>query len=68
VTLTATVTGSAGTPTGSVQFFANNVAVGSSRCRRGSIGMATATYSWVTSCSGQSASRGMSASYSGDGN
>jgi len=67
VTLTATVTGSAGTPTGSVQFFANNVAVGSSPLSAGSIGMATATYSWVTSCSASS-QQSMSASYSGDGN
>jgi hypothetical protein len=68
VTLTATVTGSAGTPTGKVQFFANNVALGSAIAVTALNGTtATATYSWVTSCSnlGQQV---MSASYSGDGN
>ena len=36
VTLTATVTGSAGTPTGNVQFLANNAALGSAGRGRGS--------------------------------
>ncbi len=61
VTLTATVTGAAGTPTGTVQFLANNVALGSP------VALATgvATYSWVTSCSnfGQ---QSITAAYSGD--
>jgi subtilase family serine protease len=62
VTLTATVSGSAGTPTGSVQFFANNVALGSAVALPSS---GAVTYSWVTSCSalGQQV---LSASYSGD--
>jgi hypothetical protein len=64
VTLTASVSGSAGTPTGTVQFFANNVALGSAvALSSGGI----ATYSWVTSCSalGQQV---LAASYSGDSN
>ncbi len=63
VTLTATVTGSAGTPTGTVQFFANGVAIGGPVTLSGN----TATYSWVTSCSalGQQV---LTASYSGDAN
>ena len=65
VALTATVTGSAGTPTGTVQFTANNVPLGSAvavtvQRRRNS-------YSWVTACSnlGQQV---MNAYYSGDAN
>jgi subtilase family serine protease len=81
VTLTATVCslvlnnqqvwvcgGSAGTPTGAVQFFANNVALGSAVAVTALNGTtATATYPWVTNCSnlGQQV---MSASYSGDAN
>ena len=68
VTLTATVTGSAGTPTGNVQFLANNAALGSAVTVVAlNSTTATATYSWVTSCSnlGQSV---MAASYSGDVN
>ncbi|HEX9201700.1 MAG TPA: protease pro-enzyme activation domain-containing protein, partial [Acidobacteriaceae bacterium] len=63
VTLTATVTGSAGTPTGTVQFLANNVALGSAV----TLSSGVATYSWVTSCTnlGQQV---MSAAYSGDAN
>jgi subtilase family serine protease len=64
VTLTANVTGSAATPTGTVQFFANGVALSSliSVPANGIV-----TYSWVTSCSalGQQV---LSASYSGDVN
>ncbi|HEV2619269.1 MAG TPA: Ig-like domain repeat protein, partial [Acidobacteriaceae bacterium] len=61
VTLTATVTGSAGTPTGTVQFFANGVSVSGAIALSGN----TATYVWTTSCSalGQQV---LSASYSGD--
>jgi Pro-kumamolisin, activation domain/Bacterial Ig-like domain (group 3) len=64
VTLTATVTGSAGTPTGTVKFLANNVVLGTAVPLPSS---GIATYSWVTSCSalGQQV---MSASYSGDAN
>ncbi len=69
VTLTATVTGAAGTPTGNVQFLANNAALGSpvNVAALGNGTTATASYSWVTSCSalGQSV---MQASYSGDVN
>ena len=69
VTLTATVVGStAATPTGTVQFLANNVALGSAVNVTGTAtSTATATYSWVTGCSnlGQQV---MSASYSGDMN
>jgi subtilase family serine protease len=63
VNLTATVAGSGGTPTGTVQFFANGVAVSSAITLTGN----TATYAWVTSCSalGQQV---LSASYSGDVN
>ena len=65
VTLTATVTGSAATPTGNVQFLANNAALGSAVTLNGTPAMAS--YSWVTSCSnlGQSV---VQASYSGDVN
>jgi subtilase family serine protease len=61
VTLTATVTGSGGTPTGTVQFLNNNVALGSSVALVNGV----ATYTFVTSCStlGQ---QNMSAVYSGD--
>ena len=64
VTLSATVTGSAGTPTGTVQFLANNVALGSSVPLPSS---GIASYSWVTSCSalGQQV---IAAAYSGDAN
>ena len=68
VNLTATVSGSVGTPTGKVQFFANNVALGSPVAFTASGGnTATATYSWATTCSnlGQQV---LSASYSGDAN
>ncbi len=66
ITLTATVTGTAGTPTGTVQFVANNAALGSPvAVTAASATSATASYSWVTSCStlGQQV---LSASYSGD--
>lgn len=70
VTLTATVTGSAGTPTGTVTFLANNVALPKSPSNPVTVvalngTTATATYSWTTSCSnlGQQV---MSAYYSGD--
>jgi subtilase family serine protease len=68
VTLTATVTGSAVTPTGNVQFLANNAALGSPVAVVAlNSTTATATYSWVTSCSnlGQAV---VQASYSGDVN
>ena len=68
VTLTATVTGAgATTPSGTVQFLANNVALGSPVPVSGSALTATATYAWITSCSalGQQV---MTASYSGDAN
>ena len=64
VTLTASVTGSAGTPTGSVQFFANHVALGSAVALPAN---GVATYSWVTSCSALGL-QVLSASYSGDAN
>jgi subtilase family serine protease len=64
VTLTASVTGSAGTPTGSVQFFANHVALGSAVALSAN---GVATYSWVTSCSALGL-QVLSASYSGDAN
>ena len=62
VTLTTTVAGSAGTPTGTVTFLANNVALASPVALPAN---GIATYSWVTSCSalGQQV---LSASYSGD--
>jgi subtilase family serine protease len=65
VTLTATVTGAAATPTGTVTFLANNAALGTPVALNGN--PATATYSWVTSCStlGQTI---VAASYSGDNN
>ncbi len=47
VTLTATVTGSAGTPTGTVQFLDNNVALGSPV----NLGSGVATYTYTPSCS-----------------
>lgn len=64
VTLRATVTGSAGTPTGTVQFLANNVALGSAVPLPSS---GIATYSLVTTCSalGQQV---IAAAYSGDVN
>jgi subtilase family serine protease len=67
VTLSATVTGLVTTPTGTVQFLVNDVPLGSPVTVTGSGGTATASYSWVTSCSnfGQNS---MSASYSGDAN
>jgi hypothetical protein len=60
-TLTATVTGQAGAPTGTVQFFVNNVAVGPAV----PVASGIATYPWVPGCSalGQQV---ISASYSGD--
>jgi subtilase family serine protease len=63
VTLTATVTGGVGTPTGTVQFLVNNTALGSPV----TLSNGTATYTYVTSCSnlGQ---QNMSVAYSGDGN
>jgi len=69
VALVATVVGAGtATPTGTVQFFANNISLGSPVPVTGvtSTG-ATATYSWVTSCStmGQQV---LTASYSGDAN
>jgi subtilase family serine protease len=70
VTLTATVTGAAATPTGTVQFLANNIAAaGASKIALtpGVTGSATAAYAYVASCStlGQ---QSMSAVYSGDAN
>jgi subtilase family serine protease len=69
VTLTATVTGSAGTPTGSMQFLANDIAVTTTPVAvvAGGANTATATYSWPATCSnlGQNV---MAASYSGDAN
>lgn len=61
VTLTATATGSIGTPTGAVQFLANNTVLGSPVA----LASGVATYTYVTSCStlGQKV---FSASYSGD--
>jgi Pro-kumamolisin, activation domain/Bacterial Ig-like domain (group 3) len=61
VTLTATVTGSNGTPTGTVQFLVNNTLLGSPVTLTNGV----ATYSYVTSCStlGQQM---LSAAYSGD--
>ncbi|MDP9039112.1 MAG: protease pro-enzyme activation domain-containing protein [Acidobacteriota bacterium] len=61
VTFTATVTGSSGTPTGTVQFLVNNSAVGSPVTLSGG----TATYTYATSCSTLS-QQIVSASYSGD--
>jgi subtilase family serine protease len=63
VTLTATVTGSNGTPTGTVQFLVNNTIVGSGTLN----GSGIATYAFATSCSGLG-QYVMSASYSGDPN
>lgn len=61
VTLTATVTGSSGTPTGTVQFLDNNVALGGPV----TLSNGAASYSFVTSCNtlGQ---QNLSAAYSGD--
>jgi subtilase family serine protease len=63
VTLTATVTGPAATPTGSVQFLVNNVAVGSAV----TLASGVATYTWTPGCSalGQ---QSLTAVYSGDAN
>jgi hypothetical protein len=47
VTLTATVTGSAGTPTGTIQFLVNGAIVGSGTLNASGI----ATYTYATSCS-----------------
>lgn len=68
VSLTATVTGANGTPTGTVQFLVNNTPAGAPVTVSAlSSGVATASYTYVTSCStlGQ---QNMSASYSGDTN
>ena len=67
VTLTANVTGSTTTPTGSVQFLANNVALGSPVALTTANNVTTATYPFVASCStlGQ---QSMTAVYSGDSN
>lgn len=68
VTLTATVTGLAGTPTGNVTFTANNVPLGSAVAVTATNGTtATAAYAWTTACSnlGQQV---MNAYYSGDVN
>lgn len=64
VTLTATVTGSAGAPTGTVQFLDNNGALGSPVALTSS---GVATYAFNASCAtlGQ---QSMSAVYSGDSN
>jgi hypothetical protein len=61
VTLTATVTRSSGTPTGTVQFLNNNLTLGSAVPLVNGV----ATYTFVTSCNtlGQ---QNMSAAYSGD--
>lgn len=68
VTLTATVTGSAGTPTGSVLFLSNNTPLASAvTVAAQNATTATATYSWITTCNnlGQNV---VTASYSGDSN
>ncbi len=64
VTLTATVTGGSGTPTGAVQFLVNNVAApgASSVALSGGV----ASYTFVTSCANLGQQM-MSAVYSGDG-
>lgn len=61
VTLTAAVTGSSGTPTGTVQFLLNNAVLGAPVA----LTAGTASYSYTTSCAaiGQLV---VSASYSGD--
>jgi len=66
-TLTATVTGSAATPTGSVQFLVNNKAVGSPVTLTAVSGVMTATYAWTPGCStlGQ---QSLTAVYTGDSN
>jgi subtilase family serine protease len=68
VTLVATVVGGGTTPTGTVQFLANNTALASAVSVTAlNATTATATYSWVTTCNnlGQNV---VSASYSGDTN
>ncbi len=70
VTLTATVSGSAATPTGSVQFLVNNVAAAGTSLVAlvpASAGTATATYQFTASCS-TLGSQNISASYAGDTN
>ncbi|HUD21552.1 MAG TPA: protease pro-enzyme activation domain-containing protein [Acidobacteriaceae bacterium] len=64
VTLTASVSGSAVAPTGSVQFLVNNVAVGTPVTLNSS---GVATYAWTPTCSslGQ---QSLTAVYSGDTN
>ena len=67
VTLTATVTGGTVTPTGTVQFLDNNVALGSPVSLTTANNVTTAAYQYTASCStlGQ---QSMSAVYSGDSN
>lgn len=67
VTLTATVSGTAGTPTGTVTFYANGTALGAPVALTASGSSATSTYTFATTCAalGQKA---MTASYSGDAN
>ncbi len=67
VTLTATVTGGTVTPTGTVQFLDNNVALGSPVSLTTANNVTTAAYQYTASCStlGQ---QSMTAVYSGDSN
>ena len=67
ITLTATVTGGTVTPTGTVQFLDNNVALGSPVSLTTANNVTTAAYQYTASCStlGQ---QSMSAVYSGDSN
>jgi subtilase family serine protease len=61
LTLTATVTGSSGTPTGTVQFLINNAIAGSATLN----GSGVASYTYTTSCSSLGQLE-LSASYLGD--
>lgn len=61
VTFNATVTGTAGTPTGTVQFLINNTAVGSPI----TLSSGLATYTYTTTCA-QIGQLVVAASYSGD--
>ena len=63
VTLTATVTGSAGTPTGTVQFLTNNNALTTPVA----LVAGTATFAWTTTCAA-AGQQSLSAVYSGDTN
>jgi hypothetical protein len=63
VTLTASVSGAVGTPTGTVQFLVNNAPVGSAV----TLANGVATYTYATSCAALGQQM-MSAAYSGDVN